>query len=297
MTDSTAPIVVGVDGSDCALMAVRWAAAAASRENRPLLVLSAVGIFPGAYAPTAMMTSDVVVEAMQSDARRAVEAGTAVAKETAPDVPVDGTVVGGSPVLALRHASAQAHSLVVGRRGVGGVRGLLLGSVSNDAAIHAECPVIVVGGPSPTAGPVVVGVDGSPTSTAAIGHAFRQADLLQTSLLAVHTFGGFSGTAFYGDQHQIIRQLRDEAEELLGEQLAGYPEDYPDVKIERRVEIGSPADALVDAAETAQLVVVGTRGRGGIRGLLLGSTSRAVLQVAQCPVMVTHTAPLTRRSW
>ncbi|MDS1116293.1 universal stress protein [Gordonia westfalica] len=288
--DPSAPIVVGVDGSEFALTAVRWAVAAASRERRPLQVLSAVGLIPYAYAPTAMMTSDAVTEAMQAGARRAVEDATVLAHEIDPDVRVEGKVLGGSPVLALRNASAEAHELVVGRRGLGGVRGLLLGSVSDDAAVHAECPVVIVGGSPTSTGPVVVGVDGSPTSTAAIAHAFRQADLLQTSLLAVHAFGGFSGTAFYG-REQIIRQLRDEAEELLGEQLAGYSEDFPDVKVERRVGIASPADEIVDAAQSAQLVVVGTRGRGGFRGLLLGSTSRAVLQVAPCPVMVAHAAP------
>ncbi|WP_024499824.1 universal stress protein [Gordonia amicalis] len=291
-TDPSAPVVVAVDGSECALAAVRWAVGAAGREKRHLRVLSAVGMVPGAYAPMAMMTSPALVEAMQAEASRAVDAAMALAKEIDPDVSVDGKIVGGSPMLALRHASSEAHQLVVGRRGLGGVRGLLLGSVSADAAAHAECPVVVVGGEPPTTGPVVVGVDGSPTSTTAIEHAFRQADLLQTSLLAVHAFGGFSGAAFYGRQEeQIIRQLRDEAMELLGEQLAGYPEDYPDVEIERRVEIGSPADEIVDAAESAQLVVVGTRGRGGFRGLMLGSTSRAVLQVASCPVMVTHHKP------
>ncbi|GAA11444.1 MULTISPECIES: universal stress protein [Gordonia] len=291
VTDATAPIVVGVDGSDSALMAVRWAAGAAVRERRPLRLISAVGIVPGAYAPTATLTSPAVVEAMHAGAARAIEAATQVVADVDPDVDVAGKTVSGSAMLTLRHASAWAHMLVLGRRGLGGVRGLLLGSVSTDAAAHAECPVVVVGGPAPTTGPVVVGVDGSPTSTAAIAHAFRQADLLNTSLLGVHAYGGSSGAAFYGADQRTLRQFEDEAEELLGEQLAGYPEDYPDVQIERHVGIASPAEEIFDAAQTAQLVVVGTRGHGGIRGLLLGSTSRAVVQVAPCPVMVVHRKP------
>ncbi|MDV6307343.1 universal stress protein [Gordonia amicalis] len=291
VTDATAPIVVGVDGSDCALMAVRWAAGAAVREKRHLRLLSAVGILPGAYAPAPTMTSPAVVEAMHAGAARAIDAATQVAADVAPNVDVEGKTVSGSATLALRHASTWAHMLVIGRRGLGGVRGLLFGSVSNDATAHAECPVVVVGGPAPTTGPVVVGVDGSPTSTAAIGHAFRQADLLKTPLLGVHAYGGSSGAAFYGADQRTLRQFEDEAEELLGEQLAGYPEDFPDVKIERRVGIASPAEEIVDAAQSAQLVVVGTRGRGGLRGLLLGSTSRAVMEVAPCPVMVVHKKP------
>ncbi|WP_281063132.1 universal stress protein [Gordonia sp. 'Campus'] len=213
-----------------------------------------------------------------------------IGSSTDPSAPivaaVDGEIVLGSPALALRHASAQAHMLVVGRRGLGGVRGLLLGSVSTDAAANAQCPVVLVGGPAPDTGPVVVGVDGSPTSHAAIAHAFRQADPLGTSLLAVHSFGGFSGAAFHGQGQQVIRQLRDEAEAMLGEQLAGHAEDFPDVRVEKRVAIGAPAADIADAAESARLVVLGTRGRGGFRGLLLGSVSQAVVQVAPCPVMV-----------
>ncbi|MCX2753625.1 MULTISPECIES: universal stress protein [unclassified Gordonia (in: high G+C Gram-positive bacteria)] len=284
----TAPIVVGVDGSDCALMAVRWAVGAAARENCSVRVLSAVGIVPGAYAPTAMMTSPAVVEAMHADASRAVDAATTLAKSVNPDVPVDGKIVDGSAILALRQASTDAHTVVIGRRGLGGVRGLLLGSVSADAATHAHCPVVIVGGTPPSSGPVVVGVDASPTSRAAIAEAFRQADLLRVPLVAVHAFGEFSPAAFYGDARLAERNMRDEAEEVLGEQLAGYVEDFPDVTIHKHVGIASPAEEVVQAAQSAQLIVVGTRGRGGFRGLLLGSTSRAVVQVAPCPVMVTH---------
>ncbi|MEO9326980.1 universal stress protein [Gordonia aurantiaca] len=290
LTDPQAPIVVGVDGSECSQMAVDWAVGACLREKRPLRVLSAVGTVPYAYAPTAMMTADVVMGAMQADARRAVDAAVNHVRDLAPDLHVDGRVVGGTPQLALRHASGEAHKLVVGRRGLGGVRGLLLGSVSADAAAHAECPVVIVGGPPPTVGPVVVGVDASPISVTAIAHAFAQADLLQTSVLAVHGIG-ITNAPLRGQDDTVVTNLRTEAEEMLGEMLAGFPEDYPDVKIERRVGMGSPAAEIVDAAATAQLVVVGTRGRGGFRGLLLGSTSRAVAQVAPCPVMVTHTAP------
>ena len=285
-SDATAPIVVGVDGSDSALMAVRWAAGAAVREKRDLRMISAAGIVPGAYAPTAMMTSPAVVEAMHAGAARAIEAATQVAADVAPDLDVAGKVVSGSATLALRHASVWAHMIVLGRRGLGGVRGLLVGSVSNDTTSHAECPVVVVGGPAPTTGPVVVGVDGERAN-------FRPGllRLLGTSLLGVYAYGGSSGAAFYGADQKILRQFEDDAEELLGEQLAGYPEDFPDVKVERRVGIASPAEEIVDAAQSAQLVVVGTRGRGGFRGLLLGSTSRAVREVAPCPVMVVHRKP------
>lgn len=138
----------------------------------------------------AIMATEVVVEAMYAGARNAAEAGVELAEELDASVSVSGQIVAGSAALALRHASAHAHLLVVGRRGLGGVRGLLLGSVSTDAAAHAQCPVVVVAEDAPTSGPVVVGVDGSPSSHAAIGHAFRQAEFLQTSLIAAHVYGG-----------------------------------------------------------------------------------------------------------
>lgn len=291
LTDPLAPVVVGVDGSECSEMAVRWAVGACLREKRPLRVVSAVGSVPYAYAPTAAMTTDIVMEAMQADARRAVEAAVDLVRELAPELEVDGKVLGGSPQLALRHASAEAGKLVVGRRGIGGARGLLLGSVSGDAAAHAECPVVVVGGPAPASGPVVVGVDPSPISANAVAHAFQQADLLGTTLVAVHGVGISTSSTLGLD---AVERLRGDAEEIVGELLAGHSEDYPDVQVEQRIGVGPAAAEIIDAAESAQLVIVGSRGRGGFRGLLLGSTSRAVIQLAPCPVMVTHTAPARR---
>lgn len=288
MNDVNAPIVAAVDGSDEAVEALRWAAGMAEQENRLLRVVGAVGIVTGGYAPVATMAYSVVADAARHDAQRAVDAGVEEARAVAPAVTVSGDVIEGRAALALNEISTRSHVLIMGRRGLGGIKGLLLGSVSTNVAAHANCPVVVVSRPAPTSGPVVVGVDGSHAARAAIGYAFEQADRLGTSLLAVHGYGGFSSSAFFDHGDQVLRQLHDEAEALVSEQLAGFAGRYPDVSVDTATGIDTPAQRILDAAHGAQLIVMGSRGRGGFRGLLFGSTSQTVVQVAQCPVMIAH---------
>ena len=281
-----APIVVAVDGSEQASNAVRWVARAAVRANRPLHIVSAVAPPAAAFTLAAVSVAQSAATAGRAFAETAVELAKGLAEDTADGVTVTGEVIEGKPALALRDISSRAHNLVVGKRGLGGVSGLLLGSVSTHVAAHAECPVVVVSDTLPTSGPVVVGVDGSPTSTDAIAQAFAQAAILNATLVAVHSYGGFSSAAFYDAGEKVLRQLHDEAEETLGAQLAGYGEDYPDVIVEHVITADAPSTRIAELSAQAQLVVMGSRGRGGFRGLLLGSTSQAVLHVADCPVMV-----------
>ncbi|MGV9669673.1 universal stress protein [Gordonia sp. NPDC003504] len=283
-----APIVVAVDGSEQASNAVRWGSRAALRENRPLHIVSVAAPPEPAFTLAAVSGVQSAAAAGRAFAEAAVELAKGLAEDTAEGITVNGEVIEGRPALTLREISSRANALVVGRRGLGGVRGLLLGSVSTDVAAHAECPVVVVSDRLPSSGPVVVGVDGSPTSTDAITQAFAQAGYLDTSLIAVHAYGGFSGAAFYESGEDVLRELNDEARETLGARLAGYSQDYPDVDVETVVTSDSPSDRITELSKDAQLVVVGSRGRGGFRGLMLGSTSQAVLHVAQCPVMVVH---------
>ena len=138
-------------------------------------------------------------------------------------------------------------------------------------------------------GPVVVGIDDSPVSVAAIKEAFRQASLRNVPLVAVHTWTPLDVDALHGygiDPDEVTRMSQD-AVEALAERLAGFASDFPDVTIERKVIPEDPAKAVLDAAgDKASLIVVGSRGRGGFTGLLLGSTSQKVLREANAPVMV-----------
>lgn len=217
-----------------------------------------------------------------------------MAAGVAPDLAIEQEVVTGFPVPVLTDEAARAQLVVLGDRGLGGFTGLLVGSVAVAVTTHAPCPVVVVRGPTPDAprpsdGPVVVGIDGSPTSEAAVEFAFEVADLRGVPLVAVHAWTDYEigstmvavldGEAIDADEHR-----------LLAERLAGWSEKYPDVPVQRLVTRCRPARTLVEQSEYAQLVVVGSRGRGGFAGLMLGSVSHALLHHAACPVAVVRPA-------
>jgi nucleotide-binding universal stress UspA family protein len=201
----------------------------------------------------------------------------------------------GGPAGVLVDESRAASLVVVGTRGLGGFAGLLAGSVSTQVADHAHCPVIVVRtgattGPGPGA-PVVVGLDGSPLSSHALQFALDLAAASDAPLVALYAWRGLP-TGNLGPTtvwHYDPEEAEEEARRLLAEQLAGCAERYPQVSIEQRTVLSfNPGDTLVDASRTAGLVVVGSRGRGGFTGLLLGSTSQTLVHHARCSVAVIH---------
>jgi nucleotide-binding universal stress UspA family protein len=286
----SAPVVVGVDGSDSALHAVRWAADEARRRGVGLQLVHAFEI-PVGYPP-GFVDWHALHEALAARGRSALDQARAAAGEVVLGLTVETAQVESGAVPALVNQSASAALLVLGTRGLGGFTGLLLGSTAVELAAHAHCPVVVVRGPS-SDGPVVVGVDGTPTGESAIAFAFAEASALGTDLVAVHTWTDLLlETAFAGAAAQLdFSVLAQQAEEVLGERLAGWQEKYPDVPVSRHVSRERASRALLRHAERAQLVVVGSRGRGGFRGLLLGSTSQHLLHHAPCPVAVVRTAP------
>jgi nucleotide-binding universal stress UspA family protein len=181
--------------------------------------------------------------------------------------------------------------VVLGERGLGGFTGMLIGSVANAVVAGAACPVVIVrtqplGKPN-TDGPVVVGVDGSPASEAAIAFAFEQASRRGRRLVAVHTWQEVFLDPELGDRVSFDTNFLEERErELLAQRLAGWQEKYPDVVVTRVVTKGLPVRALLEYGEDAELIVVGSRGLGGYQGMLLGSTSQALVHHAPCPVAV-----------
>ncbi|HZG90280.1 MAG TPA: universal stress protein, partial [Pseudonocardia sp.] len=212
----------------------------------------------------------------------------AVAAQAEPDLQVSPEVLTGMPVGVLTEQARGAQLLVLGTRGLGGLAGLLVGSVAVGLAAHAACPVVVVRGEvreGRSELPVVVGVDGSPTSEAAVAFAFDAAAGRGVPLVAVHTW---AQTAFDAEVAAMIdwdAVARDEQEVLAG-RLAGWGQKYPDVEVRPVVARDGAAHALVEQSRTAQLVVVGSRGRGNAAGLLLGSVSHGVLHRSRCPVAV-----------
>jgi nucleotide-binding universal stress UspA family protein len=282
-------VVAGVDGSECGLQAVRWAAVEAARRQRPLrLVAAHTWVTGGILGDPGVGPDPEAVLRQVSLGQLALAA--AAAERVAPGLDVERVEVTGLAVPVLQAESTTAELVVVGDRGVGGFTGLLLGSVAVELSAHASCPVVVVRGPEPEhsatgPAPVVVGVDGSPTSEAAVAFAFEEASLRQAPLVAVHVW-----------QDLLVEPtlaplvdwdaLESDERAVLAERLAGWAGKYPDVRVSRRVVRDRPAAALVDESGGAQLVVVGSRGRGGFRGLLLGSVSQALLHHARCPVAV-----------
>lgn len=273
-------VVVAVDGSEDALVAARWAAQTAASQEVPLLVVSILEI-------PALLPTQTYLDRLREDRQHAADAAVRVAAGVAPEVSAIGKVLEGRPSHLLVEMSQTAELVVVGSRGRGGVAGLLLGSVSTHVASHAVCPVAVVPkADAPAAGPVVVGVDTSAASSKALAYAFAQAHRLGTSLIAVHTCTETSSEILHRYEKSLGSRWQQEAAATVDALLAEFSADYPDVETQRIVALDKPAQQIIEAAQGAQLVVVGTRGRGSFRGLMLGSTSQAVLHVATLPVIV-----------
>lgn len=201
----------------------------------------------------------------------------------------------GSSVQWLVDLSRDARVVVVGASGSGAAATALLGNTAIGVTSHGHCPVVVVrerDGGVPADGPVVVGVDGSPTSEKAIAAAFAEASVRGAALVAVHVWSDLGPAAFTDPRAAALvpNRLEEEEHEVLAERLAGWQEQYPDVRVERKFYIENPRERLLEWSKNAQLVVVGSRGRGGFTGMLLGSTSNTLVSKAQCPVMVVRPA-------
>ena len=281
------PVVVGVDGSPCSLAAVDLAAGEARLRSAPLRVVHGF-IWPYFGIPLGPSSAGPPQGGLRHEAERILAEAVERARQAAPAVDVDAEVVTGGGAAVLVAESRDAAMVVVGDRGLGGFSGLLIGSVAVQLAAHAECPVLVVRGQAHSSGPVVLGVDGSPQASAAVAHAFDEAWLRSARLVAVHAWldpvvrapGDILPVVFDPDQ------VRDEEARLLAEAIAGCRQQYPDVVVREELVHGPTRAALIDRSAEAQLVAVGTRGRGGLRGLLLGSVSQALLHHAACPVLV-----------
>jgi nucleotide-binding universal stress UspA family protein len=290
-------IVIGVDGSETALQAVRWAAAEATQRRSPLRLVSAYAVPVGRLVGDPGLGVNYHTVVRDSAARHLAAAATA-ATMVAPDLAVEQVLVEGFPTPALQAESVDAALVVLGDRGLGGFTGLLLGSVAVALAAHAACPVVVVRGPefdtsAPRVEPVVVGVDGSPASEAAVAFAFGAAALRAVPLVAVHAWYDLLADPVMAPLLDVDALEADERE-VLAERLTAWSRKYPDVDMRRLVVRDRAARALVQESASAQLVVVGSRGRGGLTGMLLGSVSHALLHHAYCPVAVVRVAEVRR---
>ncbi|WP_040800969.1 universal stress protein [Nocardia higoensis] len=284
-------VVVGTDGSAASMDAVEWAARTAAGRGRRLLI--ALCIDP--TATRALIDSyDVLVppisESARGEAALILARAEGCARSVAPDVDVHTVQAEDNPARWLIATSEHAHMLVVGATPSAGTLAHL-GSTLATVVARAHGRVAVVRGrPTDERAPVVVGVDGSPVGEAAIGAAFAEAAARDVELVAVHAWSDLSSAAFAGLPYRDLplSDIENDEQSLLAERLAGWQEKFPTVPVTREVSLADPRRRLGDRSKAAQLVVVGSRGRGGFQRLLLGSTSNWLIQHSECPVMVVH---------
>lgn len=264
------PVVVGFDGSEAARSAVEHGAREALLRGCGLRLVHAFG-WPAPYDRVGQGPR-VAMLTLLEQAAHDVRTGH-------PSLLVTTRLIDGSPGGVLVDASRDAQLLVVGHRGLGGFAGLLLGSVAAQVTAHARSPVVVVRGERPPEGaPVVLGTDGSPGANRAAEVAFAQAQRGDVELILAH--------------RQPLGAIEPGFWATVGDSAAGalgVGARYPDVKYRAEVVTGdSVSSALIELARrtSAGLLVVGSRGLGGFAGLMMGSTSRNLIEHAPCPVMV-----------
>lgn len=289
------PVIAGVDGSPASLCAAEHAAQAAVRRSSPLHLVHGYLHAFGYGIP--INPYDGELPGPNEDGQRMLTETSATLRAGLPDLTVEvrQMAAGGAPTLI--EESRHAALVVVGSRGHGGFAGLLLGSVSAQVAGHAHCPVLVVrppDAPPETTGPVLVGVDGSPGGETALYTAADEANLRGATLVVAHVWWA-NTVRDVGETHAATEgDALAQAAGLLSAAVTGVRQRFPELPVEERLVKGVEQDAvMVEASRAAALVVVGSRGRGGFTGLLLGSVSQTLVHHAHCPVLVAR-APTYR---
>ncbi|MHA4947668.1 universal stress protein [Micromonospora sp. SD19] len=284
---NNAAVVVGVDGSEPALRAVRLAATEAARQHRPLRVVHGF-IWPLLRVPVSPAPDAPPGGGLRHRAEELVEAAVNEAEATAPGLSISGEIIDGEAAAVLVGESPTAALIVLGDRGLGGFSALVVGSVAVQVAAYADCPVLVARGTQRPDQPVLVAVDGSDASRRAADVAAEMAVSLGVPLVAVHVYR-HPGSSGPGDMQPLVydeAKLHREQERMLAGWLTGLTEDHRGLRLTCQATRGRPGTVLAEASRSAQLAVVGGRGRGEVTGLLLGSVSQSMLHHAHCPVMV-----------
>ena len=267
---------------------MEWAAAEAARRGAELRLVRA---FSWTTSERPIRDGSRVAQyrdELLKIARGQVARAARIAADVRPELETTTQVAIGAPIEVLGSEARRAQLLVLGDRGLGGLAGLRSGRSPSALAAHGACPVVIVRGDAGAGNaesPVVVGIDDSPISEAALAFAFDAAAARGVGLVVVHAW---SPTAIDDALAPVMDWDAATAEEdaLLAERLTGWEQKHPEVAVRRTVVRDGAVRALVAASREAQLVVVGSRGRGNATGLLLGSVSHGVLHASHCPVAI-----------
>lgn len=288
VTHSRPRVIAGVDGSGCSRQAAAWAADEARARGAGLLLIAAYWMhtvgYPGtSYAPTGTLT------ALREAGETALRDVAGELRQRHPGLDVTTRLRYGEPSRVLREEATDADLTVIGNHGSHRLT-TTLGSVAGTVVASSPGPVAVIRpGTARHHGAVVVGVDGSADADHALGYAFAAAQRLGATVIALSCWsdptidGPFPA---YGGLPLDLTPLADATGQELAHRLTPWRHRYPDVPVQARVEHSRPVRPLLDAGRRARLLVVGTRGRGKITGLLLGSTSQSLIAHAECPVVI-----------
>jgi nucleotide-binding universal stress UspA family protein len=286
-------IVVGMDGSEGAAHALRWAVEEAGYRGWSVVAAMTWGYLDQHHLDG---STEFVAGYTEADADAALETFVTTALEGRTGAPgpeqVERRLLNDLPAQGLLDASREAELLVLGARGLGGFRGLLVGSVSHACLHHATCPVAIIREPqeheaaTPT---IVVGIDGSPGSKAALDWALDEARARQARIEVVHAW---SAPYLMGYSYGVavdMTQFEDAARIVLDGAVEAADTHGLIEPVEKVLVSNGPSASLLEVAKDADLVVVGSRGVGGFKGMLLGSVSYQVTHHADCPVVVVPT--------
>jgi nucleotide-binding universal stress UspA family protein len=278
-----------MDASSASHVAVRWAAAEASRRGIELRIIHAY-VVPGADHPGFTPDPDDIYVAQGPTGAKLLQEMSGVISATYPDLRIGTRLIQGWPAKVLRSESELGIMTVVGSTGSGRISQVLLGSVALAIVSTNPKPVVVVPAESDldSVGPIVVGVDGSPDDEGALAFAFACADSRRSELLAVHAWTGLAPYGPYRTEPFWVdpAQVEDGERVRLSALLSRWHSRFPGVTVRESVIRGRATPTLLALTNSAQLLVVGSHGRGGFAGMLLGSTSQAVVAHSKCPVVV-----------
>jgi nucleotide-binding universal stress UspA family protein len=292
MHSNPATIIVGVDGSESSTRALAWAVDQAVAEHRALTLVHAIHAVLPAYMDAAILDPKEAGTILRAESQKILDAARSKVERSAPDLDVSEILEIADPREVLLELSQDAAMVVLGSRGRGKLRSLLLGSVGVALVRHAHCPVVVhrPGNPGTVRNGIVVGVEASEESQPVLEFAYREASLRNLPLTVLHCYWDIqAGSTPAGIVYEAVVDV-DAERAVLSEAMAGMSEKYPDVGVSTLMARGLPHEVLAHLGERMNLIVVGAHQARRAAQMVFGSVSVGLVERATCPVAVVPVA-------